>query len=101
MSRIIEEMYETAEGLHASGVIDKRRMREYEALYRTTRVPRFTGDQVRELRKRLNVSQSALAIIINTSANTIRAWESGAKKPSGTSCLLLDILNRKGIEALL
>lgn len=101
MSRIIEEMRETAKGLHASGVIDKRRMREYEALHRANHVPQFTGDQVKELRARLHVSQSALAIIINTSANTIRAWESGTKKPSGTSCLLLDILTRKGINVLL
>ncbi len=46
MSRIIEEMRETAKGLHASGVIDKRRMREYEALHRANHVPQFTGDQV-------------------------------------------------------
>ncbi len=101
MSRIIEEMHETAKGLHAAGVIDKRRMLEYEALYRANHVPRFTGDQVKALRGRLNMSQSALAIVINTSVNTIRAWEVNAKKPSGTSCLLLDLLNRKGIEALL
>ncbi len=101
MSRIIDEMHETARGLHASGVIDKRRMLEYEALYRANHVPQFTGDQVKALRGRLNMSQSALAIIINTSVNTIRAWELNAKKPGGASCLLLDILNRKGIEALL
>lgn len=101
MSRIIEEMHETAKGLHASGVIDKRRMREYEALYRANNIPKYTGEDVKRLRGRLNVSQSALAIIINTSANTVRAWELGTKKPSGTSCLLLDLLHRKGIEALL
>ena len=101
MSRIIEEMHETAKGLHASGVIDKRRMLEYEALYRANHVPQYTGEKVKALRGRLNMSQSALANIINTSTNTVSAWESGAKKPSGTSCLLLDILNRKGIEALL
>ncbi len=101
MSRIIEEMHETAKGLHAAGVIDKRRMQKYEALYRAHHVPQFTGEEVKELRGRLNVSQSALAIILNASANSVRAWESGAKKPSGASCLLLDILARKGIEALL
>ena len=101
MSRIIEEMHETAKGLHASGLIDKRRMREYEALYRANHVPIFTGEQIKELRNRLNVSQAALAILINSSANTVRAWESGTKKPSGTSRLLLDILNRKGVEVLL
>lgn len=30
--RIIEEVLETARDFHASGLIDKRRMKEYEAL---------------------------------------------------------------------
>ena len=31
-SRIIEEMHETVQGLHAGGLIDERRMREFETL---------------------------------------------------------------------
>ncbi len=32
-SRILEEMHETARGLHTVGLIDKRRMREFDALH--------------------------------------------------------------------
>ena len=100
-SRIIEEMRETALDLHAVGVIDKRRMREHEAFYRANQVPQYTGEHVKELRTRLHVSQAALAVIINTSAATVRAWEAGTKKPGGPSCKLLELLDRKGIESLL
>ena len=100
-SRIIEEMRETALGLHAAGAIDKRRMMEHEAFYRANQVPQYTGENVKELRARLRVSQAALALIMNTSAATVRAWEAGAKKPGGPSCKLLELLERKGIEALL
>ena len=100
-SRIIEEMQETAQGLFAAGIIDKRRMREYEALSRASQVPQYNADSVKALRSRLNVSQAALAIIINTSAATVRAWEAGTKNPGGPSCKLLEMLDRKGIEALL
>ena len=100
-SRIIEEMYETAQGMRSAGIIDKRRMREYEALYTANSVSKYTGETVKELRSRLNVSQTALALIINTSAATVRAWEAGAKKPGGPSCKLLNLLERKGIDALL
>ncbi|MDF1614361.1 hypothetical protein [Desulfurivibrio dismutans] len=31
-SRALEEMHETARGLHKAGVITKRRMQEYDAL---------------------------------------------------------------------
>ena len=100
-SRIIEEMYETASELHAAGFIDKRRMKEHEALYRANQIPQYTGESVKALRGRLNVSQTVLAAIINTSAASIRSWEAGTKKPGGPTNLLLDILDRKGIEALL
>ena len=100
-SRIIEEMHETVQGLHAGGLIDERRMREFETLYRANQVPKFTADSVKALRSLLNVSQASLAIIINTSAATVRAWEAGTKNPGGPSCKLLEMLDRKGLEALL
>ena len=98
-SRMLSEALETAQGLHGAGVIDMRRLREYEVLCAPT--PKFTGEDVKELRDRINVSQPVLAHLINTSAATVRAWEAGQKNPGGPSCKLLDILNRKGIEALL
>ena len=100
-SRIITEMHQTMQRLHTGGLIDERRMRELEALYRANQVPEYTGDKVKELRDRLQVSQAALAIIINTSAATVRAWEAGTKNPGGPSCKLLEMLDRKGLEALL
>ncbi|MDL2207947.1 helix-turn-helix domain-containing protein, partial [Desulfovibrio sp. OttesenSCG-928-M16] len=100
-SRILEEVYESAKGLHKIGLIDKKRMREYEVLYCANQVPQYTGDNVKALRDRLNVSQAALAMMINTSAATVRSWEAGTQKPGGPSCKLLNILERKGIEALL
>ncbi len=57
-SRIIEEMHETVQGLHSGGLIDERRMREFEALYRANQVPKFNADSVKALRSRLNVSQA-------------------------------------------
>lgn len=98
-SRILKEALETARGFHRSGSIDVRRLQEYEAL--CAPVPKFTGEDVRALRDRIKVSQLVLAQLINTSASTVRAWETGQKKPDGPSCKLLDILARKGIEALL
>jgi putative transcriptional regulator len=71
----MEEMREAASKLHAGGFIDRRRVSEHEALYRANQVPQFTGESVKALRSRLDVSQTVLAIIINTSAATVRSWE--------------------------
>ena len=98
-SRMLNEALETAQGLHRSGVITMRRLQEYEAL--CAPVPKFSGEDVKALRDYIKVSQPVLAQLINTSASTVRAWEAGQKKPGGPSCKLLDLLKRKGLEALL
>ncbi len=39
--------------------------------------------------------------ILNTSLSTVRQWEIGQKRPGGTSLKLLNLLDRKGLEALI
>ena len=97
-SRIIEEMHETAQGLHKAGLINARRMREYEALSRANQVPQYTGESVKELRARLNISQTVLAQVINTSAVAVRAWEAGTKKPGGPHASYWTLWTVKGLR---
>jgi putative transcriptional regulator len=99
-SRILESVHKTARDLHAAGFIDKRRMREYDALCLTP-VPDYTGERIRALRHRYKLSQAVLASVLNTSLSTVRQWEIGEKHPSGPSLKLLHLLDRKGIEALI
>lgn len=63
-------------------------------------VPEYDADSIKALRERLHISQAMLATILNTSLSTVKQWEIGLKRPGGTSAKLLDLLNRKGIEAL-
>jgi putative transcriptional regulator len=42
-----------------------------------------------------------LASLLNTSASTVRKWEIGEKQPSGPSLKLINLLDRKGLDALL
>lgn len=99
-SRILETVHEAARDLHAAGFIDKRRMREYDALCLAP-VPSYSSKRIRALRDRYKLSQAVLASILNTSVSTIRQWEIGEKRPSGPSSKLLDLLDRKGLEALI
>lgn len=64
-------------------------------------VPPFDAARIRALRERLNLSQAVLATVLNTSASTVRKWELGDKSPSGPSLRLLDLLERKGLTAVL
>jgi len=63
-------------------------------------VPEYDSAAIKALREKLHLSQAMLAAILNTSLSTVRQWEIGIKRPGGTSAKLLDLLERKGIEAL-
>ena len=99
-SRILDVVHETARDLHDAGFIDMRRMQKYDALCLEP-VPEYSSENIRDLRKRYKLSQTVLASVLNTSPSTVRQWEIGAKHPSGPSLKLLNLLDRKGLEALI
>jgi putative transcriptional regulator len=99
-SRIFEAVHETARDLHRLGFIDKRKMRKFDALCLDP-VPAYDSKKIRALRDHLQLSQAVLAAVLNTSLSTVRKWEVGDKHPSGPSLKLLNLLDRKGLEAIL
>lgn len=55
---------------------------------------------VKKIRERLRLSQSAFAVLMGVSIKTLQEWEQGRRKPSGPASALLRIANRHP-EALL
>ena len=99
-SRILDEMHETARGLHDAGLISKRRMREFGALCHLD-VEEMSPQQIKSLREKAHLSQAVFAAVLNTSLSSVQKWEIGDKKPSGPSLKLLNLIERKGLEAVL
>jgi len=99
-SRILDAVHETASGLHRAGFIDKRRMRQYDALCLPP-VSGFSASKIRTLRTRNKLSQAVLAAVLNTSVSTVQQWEGGKKHPSGPSLKLLTLLEQKGLDVLI
>ena len=99
-SRLMEAVHEGARDLHRLGFIDKRKMQKYDVLCLAP-VQDYDATKVKALRERLQLSQAVLASVLNTSASTVRKWQVGDKRPSGPSQKLLDIIERKGLEAVL
>lgn len=99
-SRIFEAVHETATDLQRLGFIDKRKMQKMDVLCLEP-VPPYDSVRIRALRESLKLSQAVLAAVLNTSLSTIRKWEVGDKHPSGPSLKLLNLLERKGLEAVL
>lgn len=66
-----------------------------------SRCPRDFPAKIKSLRERARISQAVLAAVLNTSLSTVQKWEVGDKKPSGPSLKLLNLIERKGLEAVL
>jgi putative transcriptional regulator len=99
-SRVFEAVHETASDMYRLGFIDKRRMAHYDALCLPPS-PDYGAAQIKALRARLRLSQTVLADVLGASPSTVRQWESGDKRPSGPSRRLLDIIERKGLQAVI
>ena len=60
----------------------------------------YTARDVVRIRRKLNVSQSVFAYLLNASESTIKKWETGVKEPGGANCRLLQIIETNGAEVL-
>ncbi|SFX43239.1 DNA-binding transcriptional regulator [Ruminococcus sp. XPD3002] len=73
---------------------------EYEKGEKTARSERVTiipppnvsASEVRELRLRLNMTQSAFAALMGVTNKTVEAWEKGTNTPAGTARRMIGLL---------
>jgi putative transcriptional regulator len=65
------------------------------------KVSPVTADQVRTMRVRARMSQAVFARYLNLTVGYVSQLERGVKRPTGAVLALLDVIKRKGIEAIL
>ncbi|SLM33032.1 Transcriptional regulator, XRE family [Desulfamplus magnetovallimortis] len=97
---IAESITKTVKDLNRSGVVDDITLKNIEKLC-LPEIKDYPPAKIISIRKRFRLSQAALASVFNISPSTVQKWEQGNKKPAGASRKLLDIMERKGLEALL
>jgi putative transcriptional regulator len=104
--RLTKELLETARDMHASGIMDdaayeKIIMRHLGRAAKAPAAAPMTGDDIRAIRERANISQAVFAKYLNLTTGYVSQLERGAKRPTGAALVLLDVIRRKGIEAIL
>lgn len=99
MSKILESSHELAQDLHAVGAMDAITMRMMDELCLPPKRS-FSAEDIKRLRTQTHMSQPVFALLLGVGANTVAQWEQGHKKPSGPSARLLDVIDRKGVEAI-
>jgi putative transcriptional regulator len=64
-------------------------------------VASITPEDVRAIREQANMSQAVLAHYLNVTVGYVSQLERGVKRPTGPALALLNVIRRKGIEAIL
>ena len=97
---IAKSITNTINDLNKSGLVDDITMKNIKNLC-LPEIKDYSPAKIVSIRKKFKLSQAALASIFNISPSTVSKWEQGNKKPAGASKKLLDIVERKGLEALI
>jgi putative transcriptional regulator len=92
-------VHEMIEGLHETGSIDKRTMRDFDEACLAP-APVLSPEEIKAIREAEHVSQPVFARYLNVSKNLVSDWERGAKKPGGPALRLLSIIRRHGLDAV-
>lgn len=98
-SEALAALHESMSGLHEIGIIPAKTMRQFDKSC-LTEVKPIPPEQIIEIRTKAGVSQAVFAQYLTVTTGTVSKWESGKKHPSGPALKLLDLVKRKGLEAI-
>ena len=104
-SRLSEAILEMAGDQYRTGIMDKATHEKITVRLLGPQVPGtakpISGEEIRSLRESANLSQAAFARYLNLTTGYISQLERGAKQPKGPALALLNVIRRKGFEAIL
>ncbi len=103
--RLAQAMLETAKDMRQAGLLDeaaytKITMRHL-GVKEKAEVEPLTGEDIRAMREQAHMSQAVFAHHLNVTVGYVSQLERGAKRPTGPALVLLNVIHRKGIEAIL
>jgi putative transcriptional regulator len=104
ISPLTRALLETAGDMQNAGLMDKATHEKITLRHLGTAAPKaapITGRQIRAMRERAQLSQAVFARYLNLTVGYVSQLERGAKQPTGAALALLNVIKRKGIEAIL
>ncbi len=104
-SRLTQAMLETARDMKDAGILEeaayeKITMRHLGVKEKAGVAP-ITAKEIRKMREQAHMSQAVFARCLNVTVGYVSQLERGAKRPTGPALALLNVIHRKGIEAIL
>ncbi|HHY0467046.1 TPA: helix-turn-helix domain-containing protein [Vibrio parahaemolyticus] len=97
----LEKMQAMAKRFNANGSVDQLTMRKIDTLALSAKQEQMTAAKIQQLRQREHISQAVLATVLNMSSESVQKWEQGKTKPQGAALRLLNLIDKKGIAAVI
>jgi putative transcriptional regulator len=105
LSPLTSTILSTAKDMYAGDVISKRVHEKITLRHLGEAAPGaakpLTGKQIRALRDKEHISQAVLAHHLHVSVGYVSQLERDEKRPTGPTLVLLNVIQRKGLEAIL
>jgi putative transcriptional regulator len=102
---LTEALLETAADMRRIGILTKpayaKITKRHLGHEDTVTAHPLSASEIRTVRERSKMSQAVFAHYLNVTAGYVSQLERGAKKPTGAALVLLNVIQRKGIEAIL
>jgi putative transcriptional regulator len=104
-SALTEALLETADDMRKAGILGAKALEKITMRHLGSKIsPKaspVTAHQIRAMRARANMSQAVFARHLNLTVGYVSQMERGTKRPTGAALALLNVIKRKGIEAIL
>jgi len=82
----------TVQNLMRSGIrtsFSEKELKEFGVVISKVEI---NAQDIQKIRKKIRLSQSVFARLLNVSSSSVRQWEQGKRKPSGSTKVLLELL---------
>ena len=104
-SRLTRSLLETAKDMHSAGILDETAYAKITMRHLGDKdgpdIEPLTGDDIRAMREQARMSQAVFSRYLNLTVGYVSQLERGTKRPTGAALALLNVIRRKGIEAIL
>lgn len=104
-TRLMQALLETAKDMQQAGILDEAAYRKitmrHLGVEDKAEIEPLTGEDIRAMREQAHMSQAVFAHCLNVTVGYVSQLERGAKRPTGAALALLNVIRRKGIEAIL
>jgi len=104
-TQLMQALLETADDMRRAGIMDKEAYgkitKRHLGIKDKAEIKQLTGEDIRAMREKAHMSQAVFAHYLNVTVGYLSQLERGAKRPTGAALALLNVIHRKGIEAIL